>query len=90
MDVTLQFIVGSDAVTSGIFFKIKDYFSLFLFFLQNTVPSMNATSFFGNSLLGVMALQAEHFPERKLPWIQTTLTEALLQRNGASTEGVFR
>lgn len=30
---------------------------------------------FGNTLSEVMELQKDKFPFRKLPWIQTTLTE---------------
>jgi len=30
---------------------------------------------FGNTLSEVMELQKEKFPFRKLPWIQTTLSE---------------
>lgn len=45
---------------------------------------------FGNSLEEVMALQKKRFPAYNLPWIQTTLSEAVLQLNGAQTEGIFR
>jgi len=30
------------------------------------------------------------FPERRLPWIQTTLSEEVLRLGGNSTEGIFR
>ncbi|XP_015913304.1 rho GTPase-activating protein 39 isoform X2 [Parasteatoda tepidariorum] len=47
-------------------------------------------SMFGNLLEEVMALQANKYPTRSLPWIQTTLSEAVLKLNGAQTEGIFR
>ena len=56
---------------------------------QHTVmqPSM-----FGSTLEEVMLLQKSRFsPEvRKLPWIQTSLSEEILRLNGAKTEGIFR
>jgi Rho GTPase-activating protein 39 len=45
---------------------------------------------FGNTLSEVMELQREIFPERKIPWIQRTLTEQILQLSGKQTEGIFR
>lgn len=45
---------------------------------------------FGSSLEEIMNLQKEHFPDRQLPWIQTTLSEQVLQLNGSQTEGIFR
>ena len=45
---------------------------------------------FGNTLEEVMALQKERFPNRRLPWVQTTLSEQVLRLQGASTEGIFR
>jgi hypothetical protein len=45
---------------------------------------------FGNTLLEVMALQKERFPHRKLPWVQSTLSEEVLRLQGAQTEGIFR
>ncbi|KFM66310.1 Rho GTPase-activating protein 39, partial [Stegodyphus mimosarum] len=47
-------------------------------------------SMFGNLLEEVMALQKNKYPNRSLPWIQTTLSEAVLKLNGAQTEGIFR
>jgi Rho GTPase-activating protein 39 len=48
------------------------------------------TSMFGNNLDEVMELQKERYPQRKLPWVQTTLSEEVLRLQGAQTEGVFR
>ncbi|XP_017057125.1 hornerin isoform X1 [Drosophila ficusphila] len=47
-------------------------------------------SMFGNTLSEVMELQKDKFPFRKLPWIQTTLSEHVLLLNGKQTEGIFR
>ncbi|KAL9890875.1 myTH4 and RhoGAP_KIAA1688 domain-containing protein RhoGAP93B isoform 2-T2 [Glossina fuscipes fuscipes] len=47
-------------------------------------------SMFGNTLGEVMDLQKDKFPFRKLPWIQTTLSEHVLMLNGKQTEGIFR
>lgn len=45
---------------------------------------------FGATLSEVMALQRDRFPQRELPWIQTTLTRQVLIRGGTMTEGIFR
>jgi len=45
---------------------------------------------FGSTLTEVMALQRDRFPDRRLPWIQTTLSEEILRLNGVLTEGIFR
>lgn len=45
---------------------------------------------FGNTLVEVMELQREIFPERKIPWIQHTLSEQILVMQGKQTEGIFR
>ena len=37
-----------------------------------------------------MIFQKERFGDRKLPWIQTILSEEVLRLNGAQTEGIFR
>uniref|UniRef100_A0A8D8AFR3 Rho GTPase-activating protein 39 n=1 Tax=Culex pipiens TaxID=7175 RepID=A0A8D8AFR3_CULPI len=47
-------------------------------------------SMFGNTLNEVMVLQKDKFPDRQLPWIQTTLSEQVLLLNGKQTEGIFR
>ncbi|XP_023231837.1 rho GTPase-activating protein 39-like [Centruroides sculpturatus] len=47
-------------------------------------------SMFGNTLEEVMALQKIKYHDRRLPWIQTALSEAVLRLNGAQTEGIFR
>lgn len=53
--------------------------------LQIFRPSM-----FGNTLEEIMSVQRDRFPHRKLPWIQTTLSEEILRLHGAQTEGIFR
>jgi len=45
---------------------------------------------FGNTLDEIMTVQRDRFPHRKLPWIQTTLSEEILRLQGAQTEGIFR
>ena len=47
-------------------------------------------SMFGATLSEVMALQRDRFPQRELPWVQTTLTRQVLVRGGTVTEGIFR
>ena len=47
-------------------------------------------SMFGSPLDDVMLLQKDRFPDRQLPWIQTTLSEEVLKLSGAQTEGIFR
>jgi hypothetical protein len=45
---------------------------------------------FGNTLDDIMLMQADRYPDRKLPWLQTTLSEEVLRLNGARVEGIFR
>ena len=46
---------------------------------------------FGNTLQDVMDLQKDRYPIRQLPWIQVTLSEALLNSQGTRIlEGIFR
>ncbi|KAG5673675.1 hypothetical protein PVAND_003701 [Polypedilum vanderplanki] len=47
-------------------------------------------SMFGNTLQEVMDLQRDIFPDRKIPWIQHTLSEQILLMQGKQTEGIFR
>ncbi|CAF3673591.1 unnamed protein product [Adineta steineri] len=47
-------------------------------------------SMFGTTLEEVMAMQRTRYPERRLPWIQTILSEEVLRLNGAQIEGIFR
>ncbi|KAL2089643.1 hypothetical protein ACEWY4_014331 [Coilia grayii] len=47
-------------------------------------------SMFGSCLEEIMSLQKERYPDRKLPWIQTRLSEEVLALNGDQTEGIFR
>jgi hypothetical protein len=47
-------------------------------------------SLFGTSLQEIMEAQRNKFSGLSLPWIQTTLSEAILLLNGAKTEGIFR
>jgi len=46
---------------------------------------------FGGTLEEIMDLQKERIPNSRLPWIQTVLSEELLQLCGSQlTEGIFR
>ncbi|XP_041367234.1 rho GTPase-activating protein 39-like [Gigantopelta aegis] len=47
-------------------------------------------SMFNSMLEDIMLMQKDRFPERTLPWIQTTLSEEVLRLNGTKTEGIFR
>uniref|UniRef100_A0A336ML90 CSON013868 protein n=1 Tax=Culicoides sonorensis TaxID=179676 RepID=A0A336ML90_CULSO len=47
-------------------------------------------SMFGNTLQEVMDLQKQRFPDRKLPWVQVTLSKQVFKLNGFQTEGIFR
>lgn len=52
--------------------------------------SLIEPSMFGSTLEEIMSLQKDRFPDRWLPWIQTTLSEEVLRLNGTQTEGIFR
>jgi len=47
-------------------------------------------SMFGATLEEVMVMQRTRYPDRRLPWIQTILSEEVLRLNGAQIEGIFR
>lgn len=47
-------------------------------------------SLFGATLDEIMLVQRRKYPQLQLPWIQTTLSEAVIRLNGAKTEGIFR
>ncbi|XP_036386503.1 rho GTPase-activating protein 39-like isoform X1 [Megalops cyprinoides] len=47
-------------------------------------------SLFGSSLEEIMERQRQLFPDRKLPWVQTQLSQCVLALGGAHTEGIFR
>jgi len=46
--------------------------------------------FGGNTLAEIMLMQRDRFPDRRLPWIQTALSEEVLRLSGHQTEGIFR
>ncbi|CAE1321700.1 ARHGAP39 [Acanthosepion pharaonis] len=58
--------------------------------IEQSKKSIFYPSMFGSVLVDVMLMQKDRFPERRLPWIQTTLSEEVLRLNGAQTEGIFR
>lgn len=45
---------------------------------------------FANTLEDIMELQSQRFPDNRLPWILTKLTDNILLLNGLQTEGIFR
>ncbi|KJH46045.1 RhoGAP domain protein [Dictyocaulus viviparus] len=45
---------------------------------------------FSASLLDLMEMQAEKFPQLQLPWIETTLIDLLYRSGARRTEGLFR
>ena len=45
---------------------------------------------FGESIDALLKLQSRRWPNRRLPWILTTLCEAILKMGGAGIEGIFR
>jgi hypothetical protein len=47
-------------------------------------------SMFGNTLSEVMDIQIDKYPDRRLPWILTTLSEQVLKLHGDQSEGIFR
>uniref|UniRef100_A0A6A7G4P9 Rho GTPase-activating protein 39 n=1 Tax=Hirondellea gigas TaxID=1518452 RepID=A0A6A7G4P9_9CRUS len=47
-------------------------------------------SMFGSTLTEVMQLQRDRYPHRRLPWVQTALSEEVLRLQGTNTEGIFR
>ncbi|XP_063153342.1 rho GTPase-activating protein 39-like [Candoia aspera] len=47
-------------------------------------------SLFGSSLEEIMSRQQDMYPDNKLPWVQTQLSQQVLQLGGEQTEGIFR
>ncbi|XP_040293941.1 rho GTPase-activating protein 39-like isoform X2 [Bufo bufo] len=47
-------------------------------------------SLFGSSLEEIMERQKEVYPDRRLPWVQTQLSQQVLSLGGERTEGIFR
>lgn len=45
---------------------------------------------FGESVESLMDLQKKRWPEKRLPWILTTLCQAISKMGGSSIEGIFR
>ncbi|XP_074867532.1 rho GTPase-activating protein 39-like isoform X2 [Carettochelys insculpta] len=47
-------------------------------------------SLFGSSLEEIMLRQQDVYPENKLPWVQTQLSQQVLTLGGEQAEGIFR
>ncbi|XP_066916983.1 rho GTPase-activating protein 39-like [Clytia hemisphaerica] len=58
--------------------------------IQSAIKRVFNPSMFGNTLEDIMEMQSQRFPDNRLPWILTTLTDAILLLNGLQTEGIFR
>ncbi|XP_064600036.1 rho GTPase-activating protein 39-like isoform X2 [Liolophura sinensis] len=58
--------------------------------IEQAKKSIFHPSMFGNTLDDILLMQSDKFPDRRLPWIQTILSEEVLKLNGAQTEGIFR
>lgn len=60
--------------------------------IEHSRRTLLQPSMFGGTLDDVMDMQQEQFPTNQLPWIQTLLSEKLLQLCGSQmlTEGIFR
>ncbi|XP_013408982.1 rho GTPase-activating protein 39 isoform X2 [Lingula anatina] len=58
--------------------------------IEQAKKSIFHPSMFGDTLDDIMLMQKDRYPNRKLPWIQTTLSEEVLRLNGAQVEGIFR
>uniref|UniRef100_H3BHK9 Rho GTPase-activating protein 39 n=1 Tax=Latimeria chalumnae TaxID=7897 RepID=H3BHK9_LATCH len=58
--------------------------------IEHAKNAILTPSLFGSSLEEIMLRQQELYPDRKLPWIQTELSQQVLAHGGAQTEGIFR
>uniref|UniRef100_A0A8C4SHC2 Rho GTPase-activating protein 39 n=1 Tax=Erpetoichthys calabaricus TaxID=27687 RepID=A0A8C4SHC2_ERPCA len=58
--------------------------------IRHAKNAVFSPSMFGSSLEEVMAMQQERYPDHRLPWVQTRLSEEVLGLNGDQTEGIFR
>lgn len=59
--------------------------------VQQAAKNIFDPSMFSSSLEEVMEAQQRFAPsDCKIPWVVTTLTEAVIQSGGAKTEGIFR
>lgn len=67
------FLISSPAGHAPLFVCFFNYCLIISFFYLQQQILRN--SMFGNTLSEVMDLQKDKFPLRKLPWIQTTLSE---------------
>ena len=58
--------------------------------LQSSLHTVFRVRMFGSAIDEMMRAQAMLLPERQLPWILTSLTEAILRAGGAQSEGILR
>ena len=79
----------TDTLTNRSWVRKKAFIFCFLNFSYSQ-NSVFRNVMFGVSIEEIMLQQKERFPDRKLPWVQTCLSEEVLRLNGAQTEGIFR
>ncbi|XP_044303501.1 rho GTPase-activating protein 39-like isoform X5 [Varanus komodoensis] len=61
--------------------------------IEEIIHAKNAIvtpSLFGSSLEEIMIRQQSMYPNNKLPWVQTQLSQQVLELGGEQTEGIFR
>uniref|UniRef100_A0A670IRL5 Rho GTPase-activating protein 39 n=1 Tax=Podarcis muralis TaxID=64176 RepID=A0A670IRL5_PODMU len=61
--------------------------------IEEIIHAKNAIvtpSLFGSSLEEIMLRQQDMYPDNKLPWVQTQLSQQVLELGGEQTEGIFR
>ncbi|XP_063816223.1 rho GTPase-activating protein 39-like isoform X1 [Pseudophryne corroboree] len=58
--------------------------------IEQAKDAILTPSLFGSSLEEIMERQKEVYPDRRLPWVQTQLSQQVLALGGERTEGIFR
>ncbi|XP_063311848.1 rho GTPase-activating protein 39-like isoform X1 [Pelobates fuscus] len=58
--------------------------------IEQARNAIQTPSLFGSSLEEIMERQREVYPDRRLPWVQTQLSQQVLNLGGERTEGIFR
>nr|XP_033770382.1 rho GTPase-activating protein 39-like [Geotrypetes seraphini] len=58
--------------------------------IEHARNAIHIPSMFGSSLEEIMLRQQDTFPDRRLPWVQTRLSQQVLALGGERTEGIFR
>ncbi|XP_030068117.1 rho GTPase-activating protein 39 isoform X2 [Microcaecilia unicolor] len=58
--------------------------------IEHARNAIHIPSMFGSSLEEIMLRQQDTFPDHRLPWVQTKLSQQVLALGGQRTEGIFR